>query len=141
MSRTNPMSRQKSARPRLEQHEQTDVVRLLRLAGFAVYVTSQRRPSQVALGIPDLLLLHPDLGLGAWETKRDGGALRPAQATFAQRCERSGALYGSGTLADCERWLATLGLGRFDGAQFILTPRGRFPDPPARTALAVGRRG
>jgi len=56
--------------PPSEKETQAAVIRLFRMAGAVVRSLSQYRPSQVAVGIPDLLCHHRQAGL-AWyfETK------------------------------------------------------------------------
>jgi predicted signal transduction protein with EAL and GGDEF domain len=57
----------------LEKSIQWDIVRALRTLGFAVTETSQRRPSGVTVGIPDLYAAHPVWQLRFWcEVKRPG---------------------------------------------------------------------
>lgn len=53
----------------------------LRQLGFHVSTTSQRRPSEQTLGLPDRWVMHPRWGLAAWiEYKRPrGGRVSRAQ--------------------------------------------------------------
>jgi hypothetical protein len=82
-----------SARRQPEKFEQRAIVRLLTTLGFEVYVLGTHRPSGdhqgtcQTKGLPDLLAFFPrGLGLLAIEVKAPGGALRPEQRVFRDRC-------------------------------------------------------
>lgn len=109
----------------LEKDEQQAVRGILKAVGFTVHNTSQARASKVALGLPDLVILHPGIGKGGWwEVKRykDRGyldhdqstwvpmPLRAEQAEFRTLALASGQLHGWGGRKEVLAFLMGLGL-------------------------------
>ena len=119
---------------RPEDVEQASGVRLLKLCGFAVGVTSQgyrkeRGGTRITPGIPDVLAMHPNApgGIIFWEAKREGGAVRPSQLAFAETAARCGVTVIRGTYADLELALHTLGF--MAGGLVVARHRAAWPDP------------
>jgi len=120
-----------------EKQEQQAIVRLLRIAGFTVYSTSQVRASMVSEGIPDLFCFRG--GLFAWiecKARNASGTLkglRPAQVEFMRLAQAAGQEFRVGGLAEAQDWLVELGLGQWTGnGGFSLRSR-PHPDPtPSR---------
>lgn len=96
----------------LEKEEQAFVANMARAYGFKVRSTSQYRPSKVATGIGDLILVHRARGIGLWwETKRQvGGVQSEDQAEFESDCRLVGWTYRLGDRYDFARYLLNLGL-------------------------------
>src|SRR5512147_2896733 len=78
----------KRKRGRPEAQIQAAIAKLLTVAGFAVYSTSQGYRAapggtRMTPGLPDLYAVHPRRGLAIWiECKAPGGKLRGAQERF-----------------------------------------------------------
>lgn len=96
----------------LEREEQAYIAKFAKGFGFTVRSTSQYRPSKVAEGLPDLILVHRARGIGLfWETKRQvGGKQSPEQAEFEADCRLVGWTYRMGDRFDFARYLLNLGL-------------------------------
>lgn len=96
----------------LEREEQEEIAKMARAYGFKVRSTSQYRPSKVATGIGDLILVHRARGIGLWwETKRQvGGEQSPDQQEFESDCRLVGWTYRLGDRFDFARYLLNLGL-------------------------------
>lgn len=75
--------------PLLERDVQKACVALLEGLGSKVYRTSQYRASRIAPGIPDLIVLHPKLGVVFLEVKSATGKQSAEQAEFEADCERA----------------------------------------------------
>lgn len=95
-----------------EDEEQIEVVRIFRAYGATVRSTSQKRPSKVAPGIADLIVMFPARGFALWwEVKRQvGGEQRPDQIEFEKDCRASGWTYRLGDRYDVARYLINIGL-------------------------------
>lgn len=98
-----------------EDEEQAEVSKLFRAYGAIVRNTSQKRPSKVAPGIADLIVMFPNYYRGGfalwWEVKRQvGGEQRPDQIQFEKDCRASGWTYRLGDRYDAARYLLNLGL-------------------------------
>lgn len=72
-----------------------EIQRFLKMVGCAVYSTEQgfrkdRGGTRTSAGIPDLIVLHPDIPGGVLfvELKAERGRLRPSQEGFRAECER-----------------------------------------------------
>lgn len=114
--------RERDARIR-ENAEQVEVIKLFRRYGFKARSTSQSRPSKIALGIPDLILVHRARGFALfWETKRQvGGVQSEEQQEFESDCRLAGWTYRMGDRYDAARYLINVGLAREgDGALGIV---------------------
>lgn len=96
----------------LEREEQAFIAKMARAYGFEVRSTSQYRPSKVATGIADMILVHRARGIGLWwETKRQvGGVQSEDQAEFESDCRLVGWTYRLGDRFDFARYLLNLGL-------------------------------
>lgn len=117
------MTANHSTRPIPERVVQQQVVTLLRACGASVYVLGTRRPrgdyqgTRQSPGIPDLYALLPAPKLagggtptGVWiEVKRQGGRLRPEQASFAQQCRAARIPHVVGGVDEVLRFLVTGG--------------------------------
>ena len=132
-----------------EKDEQRAVVGLFRAVGATVYSMSQYRASHVAIGLPDLYVMHAPRGLAWWfECKRyegmwrrDGEAvaynpfdrstwqakpLAPPQAVFADHCCAVGIRHFWGGLREAEEALVELGLAvRAGNLGILLNPVAR----------------
>jgi hypothetical protein len=109
----------------LEKIVQRKVVRLYALAGCAVYSLSQARASKQTEGLPDLWIMAPTVRAAWWhEVKSAKGKQTPTQRDFQARCLLSGISYVLGGLEDAEAKLMSVGLGRMEQGQFVLTPKG-----------------
>jgi hypothetical protein len=118
---------------RSEAEIQRDVIRLLTLAGFVVYNTSQgyrKEPggTRMTRGLADLILFHPILKrFGAFEVKTTLGLklhergilcqgqpkdiLRAqGQQRFGRHCTTCGGVYAIGGMAEAWKLLESLGL-------------------------------
>lgn len=130
----------------LERDIQTQVAQLFRAAGFKVRSTSQTRPSEVALGLPDLRFHHllRDGFAGDFETKRpapsyidaDGQVhryhphrpvthfpegLRPAQLAFRHDAHRGGHFHFWGGVLEAQAALVVMGFARYiNGTRFVI---------------------
>ncbi len=96
----------------LERTEQAYIAHLAKVYGFKVRNLSQYRPSKVATGIADLILVHRARGIGLfWETKRQvGGVQSEDQIEFESDCRLAGWTYRIGDRYDFARYLLNLGL-------------------------------
>lgn len=96
----------------LERQEQEAIATMARGYGFKVRNLSQYRPSKVAVGIGDLILVHRARGIGLWwETKRQvGGVQSDDQKEFESDCRLVGWTYRMGDRFDFARYLLNLGL-------------------------------
>lgn len=96
----------------LERAEQEAIAEMARGYGFKVRSLSQYRPSKVAVGIGDLILVHRARGIGLWwETKRQvGGVQSDDQKEFEADCRLVGWTYRLGDRFDFARYLLNLGL-------------------------------
>lgn len=96
----------------LEREEQAYISGMALVYGFEVRNLSQYRPSKVATGIADLILVHRVRQIGLWwETKRQvGGTQSPDQAEFESDCRLVGWTYRMGDRYDFARYLLQLGL-------------------------------
>lgn len=113
-----------------EDEEQEKVVELFRAYGAVVRSTSQKRPSKIALGLADLIVMFPTRGFALWwETKRQvGGEQRPDQRQFEDDCRASGWTYRLGDRYDVARYLLNLGLAEEgDGPLGIVPARSSNP--------------
>jgi hypothetical protein len=109
-----------------EDEEQVEVTKLFRAYGAKVRNTSQKRPSKVAPGIADLIVMFPARGFALWwEVKRQvGGEQRPDQREFEEDCRAAGWTYRLGDRFDAARYLLNLGLAEEgDGPLGILPVR------------------
>lgn len=99
-----------------ERVEQTNIVRLLRTLGAAVWVTGTTRPrgdyhgTCMSPGLPDCVCFLPPRGLhGARlvfiEVKAHGGKLRPDQVAFRAQCLAAGVDHLVGGLDNVIAWL------------------------------------
>jgi hypothetical protein len=92
-----------------------------------VYWLSQSRKTGQTPGLGDLWWFGPEGTqlAGWWETKAGAGKLTPAQEDFAALCVSRHVLHGSGNRYDARRFVADLGLARYDGESFepIWRPR------------------
>lgn len=95
-----------------EREEQAFISDMARGYGFTVRNLSQYRPSKVATGIGDLILVHRARGIGLWwETKRQvGGVQSEDQREFEADCRLVGWTYRIGDRFDFARYLLNLGL-------------------------------
>lgn len=96
----------------LERDEQAYIANFARGFGFTVRNMSQYRPSKVATGIGDMILVHRAKGIGLWwETKRQvGGEQSDDQREFEADCRLVGWTYRMGDRYDFARYLLNLGL-------------------------------
>lgn len=96
----------------LERDEQAYIADLARAFGFKVRNLSQYRPSKVATGIGDLILVHRTRKFGLWwETKRQvGGEQSEDQQEFESDCRLVGWTYRMGDRYDFARYLLNVGL-------------------------------
>jgi len=134
--------------PPVEKIEQRFVVDLFRAVGATVYPMSQYRASHVAIGLPDLYVMHPKAGLAWWfECKRyealwrDGDAvvayhpmdrrtwkpkpLAEPQIRFATECRMAGQRHYWGGRREAELALVALGLAEASGDGIRLLARMR----------------
>lgn len=107
-----------------EDEEQLKVTELFRAYGAVVLNTSQKRPSKVAPGIADLIVMFTARGFALWwEVKRQvGGEQRPDQAKFEEHCRASGWTYRLGDRFDVARYLVNLGLAEEGGGPLGIIP-------------------
>lgn len=97
--------------PERESQVQARVTDLFRSVGAFVYSTSQNRPSRVAVGLPDLIVLLPrGLGVVFFETKAPKGKQSDSQVLFEARCAQSGTPYVCGGLEEARAALELAGL-------------------------------
>ena len=95
----------------LEATEQRDITKMARAIGLRVRDQSQKRPSKVAPGIPDLIVTCNAVGFfGYWETKRQVGGVRStSQIEFGDDCIAARIPYGFGDRYEFARWLTAHG--------------------------------
>lgn len=96
-----------------EQNVQAIGVRLLKLAGFAVYTLSQgyrREPggTRQTAGLPDVFAMHPAVGAVWWEAKSRTGHRRESQVAFGENAEYCGVRVLVGTDAAVRDYLREL---------------------------------
>lgn len=99
--------------PCREKGEQGVIVKLFTSVGCRCEVTSQTRPSKVALGLPDLWVWGPAGKLWAfwWESKSGPDwHFTEDQLGWAERCARTNALYGAGDRFAAAAFLRALGI-------------------------------
>lgn len=102
---------------------QTRVARFYASCGCHVYPLSQYRPSRVAIGIPDLYVVHPRIG-GFWhEVKRPGGKQSDGQHVFQVEVEAAGVGYVLGGVDEAHAFLT--GRGLLEGPMLV-----RVAPPP-----------
>ncbi len=93
-----------------EKDVQTRVARFYASCGCHVYSTSQYRASRMAIGIPDLYVVHPRIG-GFWhEVKRPGGKQSDGQHLFQVEVEAAGVGYVLGGIDEAQAFLTARGL-------------------------------
>lgn len=93
-----------------EKDVQAAVVRAFRAVGCTVWSLSQARATQQTPGLPDLFITHPARGLFlAWETKAEGGRLRPEQRVFRDHCVAAGVRHYVGGLEEARAVIEHLG--------------------------------
>jgi Holliday junction resolvase len=127
-----PIVRQRAT----EKQEQQAIQRLLKLAGFAVYSTSQVRPSMVSVGIPDLFAFRgPRFVWIECKARNANGslkALRPEQAAFLRLALGAGQAHVVGGLLEVQDWLVSQGIGfRYGNGGFGLRLNARDIIPVA----------
>ena len=95
-----------------ERDVQTDVVALYKSIGAATYSTSVYRPggAKIAAGIPDLIVLHPRLGVWFHEVKRPKGKQTDEQILFQTRCAQANVVYVVGGLEEARAALTLAGI-------------------------------
>jgi hypothetical protein len=115
------------ARGRWEYEIQERIRGLLRAVGFKVWWLSQYRRANQTPGLPDLLVMHPGLGIEATiEVKAPTGKLSVPQAEFAELRRRCGRVHLVGGLDVVEEYLCLQGLARREASgQLVLTPSQR----------------
>lgn len=90
---------------------QSRATALYRAVGCTVLSTSQTRKSRVAIGLPDLLVLHPRSGRAFWhEVKAPGGRVSPAQLDVHDTMRQAGLTVIVGDERAAEAHLIGLGL-------------------------------
>jgi hypothetical protein len=110
--------------PDTEKRIQQRIMLLLRAAGFRVFNLSQARATNQSPGLPDLLLMHPVLGVEAtFEVKAPKGRVSAPQQEFSDLREKCGRRHLIGGYDVVETWLLELGLLHEIHGQMILTPR------------------
>jgi hypothetical protein len=119
------MLTRKRGRPEYEIQE--SIRSLLRLVGFQVYWLSQSRRTNQEPGLPDLLVMHPGLGIEATiEVKAPTGKVSPPQAEFAELRRLCRRVHLVGGMEVVESYLCLEGLARREATgQLVLTPRRR----------------
>lgn len=95
-----------------ERDVQADVVALYKSIGAATYSTSVYRPggAKIAAGIPDLIVLHPRLGVWFHEVKRPKGKQTDEQILFQTRCAQANVVYVVGGLEEARAALTLAGI-------------------------------
>jgi len=96
----------------LERDVARSVVAFLETCGCHVYSLQDRRPraTRNTPGLPDLYVLHRQLG-GFWvELKAPGGKQTVEQVSFQATCGRCGVPYVCGGVAEAMAFLAQRGL-------------------------------
>ena len=95
-----------------ERDVQADVVALYKSIGAHVYSTSVYRPggAKIQAGIPDLIVLHPRLGVWFHEVKAKTGKQSDGQVLFQTRCAQANVVYVCGGVAEARTALELAGL-------------------------------
>lgn len=97
-----------------EKEEQAYIAKLFRGFGCKVYNLSQARATKQTPGLPDLWVVHRELGLAWWfETKRAaGGRISPAQHDFAEECHLADVRHYVGDRRTAAKLLVDLNIAR-----------------------------
>lgn len=95
-----------------EKDIQRDVVALYHAVGAHAYSTSVYRPggARIDAGIPDLIVLHPKLGVWFHETKRPKSKQSDEQILFQTRCAQANVVYVLGGVEEARAALELAGL-------------------------------
>lgn len=95
-----------------ERDVQADVVALYKSIGAATYSTSVYRPggAKIAAGVPDLIVLHPKLGVWFHEVKRPKAKQTDEQLLFESRCAAANVVYIVGGVAEARHALELAGI-------------------------------
>ena len=84
-----------------EKHIQREIIRFLCALGCTVNDMSQPRATMLPIGLPDLYVQHPTLGVFWVEVKSPTGRVRPSQAEWHEReREAGGTVYVARSAAD-----------------------------------------
>jgi hypothetical protein len=89
---------------------QRQVRRIYVAVGAHVYVTSQPHRSHVTPGLPDLIVLHPRVGVWFHEVKTPTGKLRGGQQDFVEHCQQCRVHHVVGGVQDAYRFLWAQGV-------------------------------
>lgn len=95
-----------------ERDVQADVVALYKSLGAHVYSTSVYRPGggKIQAGIPDLIVIHPRLGVWFHEVKRPKAKQSDEQILFQTRCAQANVVYIVGGVDEAKAALELAGL-------------------------------
>lgn len=109
--------KQKQAKPfvpvPLEKDEERWADRAAELLGYEIKRLTQRRPSKIALGLPDRIYAHRERGILLWaELKSEKGKLSAHQKDFHELLRSCGQQVIVGTARDVGKCLTELLLAR-----------------------------
>ena len=95
-----------------EPEVQAQVVALYKSIGAHPYSTSVYRPggAKIQAGIPDLIVLHPKLGVWFHEVKAPKGKQSDGQILFQTRCAQAGVVYVVGGVSEARAALELAGV-------------------------------